>query len=219
MDPKKKEKTHLIQSKQEKDADLAGLPQMAPPEFTPTAEPIQKKDPTESGPGIPTTLPPALLPQVPNYQLTPPTAPGQVDPELMRRMALIQRLRQRTPLVGGLLSEEQILNLWHTPSDSTYEWDNGESGHTWDLYGPEQMDEQIQIGEMLRQLYPIKPGWETGFNGNGLGGTQTFENGTSLDLGIKPHSPEDMREQFPWLPVDEDAPMFDGATFGATYHF
>lgn len=209
MDPEKKKKEQAAPPRKALEAEGEQLPVMAPPAFSPAA--------THLGLG-PAGIPPLNL-QLPQMQLTPPAFGTDVDPELMRRMALVQRLRNRTPLVGGLLNEEQLLNLWHTPSDSTYEWDNGESGRTWDLYGPEQMDEQMQIGQLLNQYYPEKPGWSWGVNGNGLGGTYNFQGGSTLDLGVMPHTPEDFSQEFPWMEKDEDAPLVDGATLGMTYRF
>jgi hypothetical protein len=225
MDPKEKKNKELSTPRPALEEGSEAAPQLAPPSFMPTAgilPPHLGQMPMGTGPTLgPGPLNLSLSPQLmgPQYQLNPPQLGSNIDPDLMRRMALMDRLRNRTPLVGGLLSEEQILRLWHTPSDSTYEWDNGQSGRTWDLYGPEQMDEQIQIGEMLQQFYPIKPGWEWGVNGNGFGGTYNFENGNTLDLGVKPHSPEDYARHFPWMGEDENAPMFDGATLGATFRW
>lgn len=230
MDPKEKKNLQEAAPRPALEESGERIPELTPPTFGPTSSslppqaglfPPSSAAPTLGQQPLNLSLSPELLsPQLSPFAANPATPMGpDIDPDLMRRMALIRSLRNRTPLVGGLLSEEQVLRLWHTPSDSTYEWDNGESGRTWDLYGPEQMDEQIQIGEMLRQFYPVKPGWEWGVNGNGFGGTYNFENGNTLDLGIKPHSPEDYSREFPWMGEDEDAPMFDGATLGATYRW
>lgn len=210
MDPEKKKKEQAPAQRKPLEGENEQLPVMAPPAFSPTAAPVNQQGATGT---------PPLNLQLPQMQLNPPTFGSDIDPDLMRRMALVQRLRNRTPLLGGLLSEEHILKLWHTPSDSTYDWDNGESGRTWDLYGPEQMDEQMQIGQLLNEHYPEQPGWSWGVNGNGLGGTYNFNGGSTLDLGVMPHSPEDLSQEFPWMEKDEDAPMVDGATFGMTYRW
>lgn len=105
--------------------------------------------------------------------------------ERERELALIERLRRRTPLVGSVLPESWILGMWRIGPFDTIDGPDGPQ-RTYDLLDGEGMDEQMLINRIMARDHPDPLGWRPSLNDQGFGLSHLWESGTEFNLGVLP---------------------------------
>lgn len=114
------------------------------------------------------------------------------QPQFLQDDETVRNLRERLPLIGGLLPESALLSIWQVdPLTSTYEGQNGEDVNLWSQLSDEQIQEQMDIMRIMRERHPTQQGMDWGLNGQGVGGTYNYDDGDSTTFGVMPSTHDD----------------------------
>ena len=171
---------------------------------------------------------PGLAPLSPSLLSSPQVGPlaPQANPALLNPamnpanddFAFMQGLRQRLPLVGGLLSTDATLGLWQVdPLAAPFQDQDGNARRNpdgspmtqWSQLGPRELEEQMRISRMIAERRHLNLGWDGPLNGQGVGASYQWADGRSLSMGV-----------MPTFNGDSTAPMgLDGARLGVDYRF